>query len=237
MFGWRARIGLVSPTPQLITRERNQVLPDGVDIIYATLDRAAISASEIERIFENYLPQAQRCAELGSQFTIIAGSAVIEYHYDRSVELLKRIQQATGVPTVLTTTANIEALRAVNARKVVIISPLEKIHDEHRAEIFSKQGFQVSGIKSLNLPHTRAFADLPTYAPYRLAVEAVREFPDCDTININCPTWHVMQNIEPIERDTGKTVVAGWASEVFVALRALNIHEPIRGFGKLLGSL
>ena len=38
MFGWRARIGYVAPTPCVNTTERNSVLPDGVAIIYATLD-------------------------------------------------------------------------------------------------------------------------------------------------------------------------------------------------------
>ena len=108
---------------------------------------------------------------------------------------------------------------------------------EHRAEIFASAGFEIAGIKSLGIVSTREKTQLPEYASYRLAMEAVREFPGCDVININNPSWHVMPNIETIERDSGKIVVSGWGSEVFVALRTLKIKGPIKGFGKLLEML
>jgi maleate cis-trans isomerase len=68
-------------------------------------------------------------------------------------------------------------------------------------------------------------------------MEAVQEAPDGDTINIVCPNWHVMKNVELIERDSGKTVVSSVGGEVYAAMKALNLKGPIKGFGKLLEML
>jgi len=237
MFGWRARIGYVAPVPCANTTERNSVLPEGVAIIYATLDIRHLVPEEFERIFEYYLNYAERCVEMGSQFTILSGSAVLEHQYRRALPLAQRIQEATGVPTVVNTTAHINGLKAVGAKKVAVISPMTREIDEKRARILEEEGMEAVGIKDLGLTHNLEYTSLPPYASYRLAMEAAREFPECDTINIVCPNWYVMNNVELIERDSGKVVVASLAGEVYTALSTLGIKGPIQGFGKLLAML
>ena len=68
-------------------------------------------------------------------------------------------------------------------------------------------------------------------------METAREFPECDTINIPCPNWYVMNNVALIERDSGKTVVSSLAGEVYTALSTLKVKGAIKGFGRLLEML
>lgn len=237
MFGWRGRIGLVVPVATVHTQERNQVLPEGVAIIFATLDIRTLKPGEFERLFDKYLPAAELCAEMGSQFTILSGSPVLEHQHSKALELAQRAQDATGVPTIATPTAHINGLKAVSAKKVIIVSPFVRELDEKKAQLLETEGMQVVGIKSLGFTHNREFQSLPPYEPYRAAMEAVREAPEADTINIVCPGWHVMNNIELIERDSGKTVVSAWGAELYTALSGMGIKSPIKGFGKLLQML
>ena len=237
MFGWRARIGLVVPCAQVATMERNQVLPDGVALIFATLDIRTLGPDEFERIFENYLPAAQMCAEMGSQFTLLSGTPVLEHQFDKALELAERLKDVTGVPTMISTQAQIDALKAIGSKKVVVITPVAQELDSKRAEILESQGLKVVGTKSLGMTHNREWTSLPTYSSYRLAMEAAREFPECDTINIICPVWHVMKNIELIEKDSGKMVVSSFGGELFAAMRGLGLKSPIKGYGKLLEML
>lgn len=237
MFGWRARIGYVAPTPCVNTTERNSVLPDGVAIIYATLDIRHLVPEEFERIFELYLNYAERCVEMGSQFTILSGSPVLEHQYRKALPLAQRIQESTGVPTVINTTAHINGLKAVGAKKVAVCSCMAKEIDEKKARILEEEGMEVVGTKSLGYTHNREFTSLPPYASYRLAMDVAREFPECDTINIVCPNWYVMNNVELIERDSGKVVVSSLGGEVYTALSTLGIKGAVKGFGKLLAML
>ena len=237
MFGWRARIGVVVPCAQVATQERNQVLPEGVALIFTTLDIRSLVPDEFERIFDNYLPSAQICADMGAQFTLLSGTPVLEHQYSKALGLAQRLQETTGVPTIVSTTAQTEALKAVGAKKVVIVSPFVREIDERRAKILEAEGMEVVGINCLGLTHNREFTSLPPYASYRAAMEAVREAPECDTINIVCPVWHTMKNIELIEKDSGKIVVSQWGGELFASMRALNLKGPIKGYGKLLEML
>jgi maleate cis-trans isomerase len=192
---------------------------------------------EFERIFEYYLNYCERCAEMGSQFTIMSGSPVLEHQYTKALPLAQRIQESTGVPTVINTTAHINGLRAVEAKKVAVCSCMAEHIDKKRASILEEEGFEVVGTKSLGYTHNREFTSLPPYASYRLAMDVAHEFPECDTINIVCPNWYVMNNVELIERDSGKTVVTSLSGEVYTALSTLKIKGPINGFGKLLAML
>jgi maleate isomerase len=165
---------------------------------------------------------------------IMSGSPVLEHQYRKALPLAQRIQEKTGVPTIMNTTAHINGLKAVGAKKVAVISPFVREIDEKRAKILEEEGMKVVGIKSLGYTHNLQFTSLPPYESYRLAMQAAREFPECDTINIVCPNWYVMNNVALIERDSGKTVVSSMAGEGYTALTALKIKGPIKGFGKLL---
>ena len=237
MFGWRARIGYVAPVPCANTTERNSVLPEGVVFIFATLDIRHLVPEEFERIFNYYLNYAERCAEMGSEFTILSGSPVLEHQYRKALPLAERIQKETGIPTVINTTAHMNGLKAVGAKKVAVCSPFIRELDEKRARIIEEEGMEVVGIKDLGLTHNREYISLPHFASYRLAMETAREFPECDTINIVCPNWYVMNNVEKIEQDSGKAVVSSLGGEVYTALTTLGVKGPIKGFGKLLGMI
>jgi maleate cis-trans isomerase len=237
MFGWRGRIGYVAPVALSTSQERDKVLPEGVVLVYYTLNIGILGPGEFERLFDKYLPAAKHIAEQAAQFTILSGSPVVEHQYEKSLELAKRVQEATGVPTIINTTAHINGLKKVSTKKVVIVSPLVKKIDENRARILESEGMDVVHIKNLGLKTNLEWGSLPPYASYRLAMEAIREAPEADTVNIVCPSWEVMSNIELIERDSGKTVVTSFASELFTALNALQIKGPIKGYGQLLEML
>ncbi len=237
MFGWRARLGHVTPCALIATQEVDQVLPEGVVRVYATLDIHTLGRDEFERLFDKYLPAAQAVAEMGAQFTILSGSAVFEHQYKKSLELAKHAQEVTGIPTIINTAAHINGLKKVGAKKVVVVSPLTQELNERRARILEDEGMEVVNIKSLGLKHNCEITNLPPDASYRLAMEAIREAPEADTINIVCPVWEVMATTELLERDSGKIVVSSCAGDIFTALSALNVKGSIRGYGKLLEML
>lgn len=215
----------------------NQVLPEGVAWIYATLDLGTLGPDEFERIFDSYPRAAKTCAEIGAQFTLLTGSVVFEHQYEKGLKMAKRVQEVTGIPTVISPSAHINGLKKVGAKKVVIVSPLAQELNETRARILKDEGMEVLNMKALGLKHNREVQSLPPYASYRLAMEAIREAPEADTINIVCPGWAVMGTTELLERDSGKVVVSSLAGELFTALSALNLKGPIKGYGKLLEML
>ena len=238
MFGWRARIGYACAGAQAATEDRAQALPEGVVFVYATQDVHTLGPSEFERVLEKFYTAAEYLAEVFKvQYIILSGSAVFDHQYNKSLELAKRAQEVTGIPTIINTTAHINALKTVGAKKVVVISPMRKECSEDRARILRAEGMEVVNMKELGLKTIGEFNCAPPYASYQLAMEAIRETPEADTINIICPAWSVLSTIELLERDSGKVVVFSTTAEIYEVCKALQIKGPINGYGKLLEML
>ena len=49
-----------------------------------------------------------------------------------------------------------------------------------KSAVCEEEGMKVVGIKSLGYTHGLQFTSLPPYESYRLAMQAAREFPECD---------------------------------------------------------
>ncbi len=222
MLGWRARIGYVYPGPILCTQDMNRILPEGVVVVYATLDIRSLVHEEFDRVFATWASGAEAVASRDVNFIVLSGTAV-HYHigYERSVELARSIERSTGIPTILNATAHINALRALSAKKIILVSPFEEERNEEEKRFLQNIGFEVINTKGAGLRYNNEFSKLPPYASYRLAKEAFREAPGADAILIECPGWEVLSNVEAIERDLGKPVVAAIPADEFEIRHAL----------------
>ena len=138
---------------------------------------------------------------------------------------------------MLNATAHINALRAFSAKKIVLVSPFEVERNEEEKKFLEKIGFDVINTKGAGCHYNNETSKLPPYTSYRLAKEAFREAPGADAILIECPGWEVLSNIDALEKDIGKPVISAIAADLWAPLTALNIKEPIRGYGKLLEML
>ena len=67
-----------------------------------------------------------------------------------------------------------------------------------------------------------------------LGRQAMRAYPDADTIMFPSPHWPVVDAIEPLEREFGVSVMSSLQAIVWHALRLTGIDERIDGFGRLL---
>ncbi len=237
MLGWRARIGNISGTPVANSQERDSILPEGVVWVHSPLGVGRLVPEEFERVFGLVTQRAEALAEW-VDFINISGAAIWHHiGYEKSLEMTRRVEKATGLPTILNLTAVINALNRLSARKIILANPFVKERNEEGRKFLEDAGFDVINVKGLGIESNVEISKLPPYASYRVAMEAFRETPEADVILIHCPLWPVVANIAPLEKDTGKPVVTSITAEVWSALTALHIKGPIRGYGTLLEML
>ena len=192
-------------------------------------------AEDAAKTFDMY-PDAARHLEKQECDVIVLGGSVIFplMGYERSQEMIRKIRDSVKVPVINNLEAHFDALRFLSARKIVIATPYEDARNEERKILCEKVGFQVLNIKGLGLQKRVDIGKQPPYASYRLAKQAFMEAPEADAIYISCPEWPTIRNIERLEHDTGKPVVAAVPAMIWAALRTIGIKEPIKGYGKLL---
>ncbi|MFC2039625.1 hypothetical protein ACFLTW_00395 [Chloroflexota bacterium] len=235
MFGWRARIGFIAPAVYLFSQEWDRPLPEGVVWATVSLGVRSLVSEDLNRAFNQYLWAGETLASREVDIIICGGSAVqLSVGYEKSQEIANRIQETTGIPTILDITALTSALDKLAAKKIVIATPYENERNEEHKKYLEKRGIDVLNMKGLGLRNTVDITKQPPYASYRLAREAFRETPQADAIWIGCPAWPVLSNVDILERDLGVPVITDVTYFLWAALTALNIKSPIKGYGKLL---
>jgi maleate isomerase len=238
MFGWRARIGYISPSVlEVLPYEFYRFAPNGIGLVGTTCAIEDWRANE----FEKGLAQVKDVAAyLGSRKVdyVVHGGGPLVVMRGKGFEdmIVKEIESAAGVPATTGVLSAIEALRHTGAQKVVMASCYPPEHDEAMSAYLRAFGFDVVRAEGTNMP----FKDIQKQTPqeiYRFARGVIARAGDCDTVYLPCPQWQGAQAVSALEEDTGKTVIAYTHANFFCAFRTLGISAPIRGHGKLLASL
>lgn len=232
MYGWRMRIGLIVPSSNTtMESEFHAMKPEGVSIHTARMRLEEATPEALMRMAEDALRAAELLKTANVDVIIYGcttGSLVGGGEWEEG--LAREIEGETGVETITTARAVVEAIRAFNMKRVCVATPYIRELDELEVKFLREQGIEVSAIKGLGIRRNTEIGSLPPWASYRLAKEAYRE--EADGIFISCTNFRTLEAIEPLEREFGKPVVTSNQASMWAALRL--IHQSIEGYGRLL---
>lgn len=231
--GWRGRIGLITVAAGSSTEaEFNMYVPEGVAVLTTRIPLEGISVEALIKM----APYVDEAASLlaGAEVDVIvfactAGSLVKGAGYDK--EIIERLQNRTGLPVTTTSTGVVEALRALEIKRIAIATPYPDGVNKAEKDFLEGSGFEVASIKGLELLEPRLVPQVPPGEMYRLAKEVFTK--DVDGIFISCTGLHVVNIIEMLEKDLKRPVITSNQVTLWAALRKITISEKIEGLGKL----
>jgi maleate isomerase len=235
IFGYRARIGFISPSViELRGYDFYRIVPQGVGMIAVT---CMIEGWEQEA-YKEALTKVEACArELGRRscdFVIHAGAPLVlsqEKGYES--QLIKTLQEITGVPCTTGIVAAMDAFKDLGASRLAVVDPYPSDLNDKMSEYLKKWGFEIASVESLRTAFTKSsvasVADI-----YKAAKKAKKEARNAEAIFIPCTNFPVVDVIEDIETDTGLPVIANITSQLYAAFKGIGMREKINGYGKLL---
>ena len=236
MYGWRARIGIVFPSRgDSFIYEFYQIVPKGVVLVPSIIGLFNLTKEELSAAILEYRTAALDLAKVGVNAIALTGSPLFQLQgFGSDLEMIREVEKETGIPTLTSVTAEVEAMRYLKMNKLVIATPFRDEVNERNAAWYRKAGFEVLKIKGLGIEKNSEIARLPFYAPYQLARETFLETPGAEGIYIACPRWGTVEIIEKLEQDLGIPVVTSSQATIWMALRKANVREPIQGYGRLM---
>ncbi len=241
MYGWRARIGHVSPAIlDTSSEECRKLLPAGVLYcgVTVSLPVQRLVADQVDRLSGLLVEGAVRLANEGADAIVSGGApATASGGPAADDELLEAMRDATGLPCTTANRSVVDALEQLAMRRIVVVSPFVQTRNDEIRTYLSACGVEVVATRGLGLERNLDFATQPSWAAYQLARDLLRSEPDVDGVYIACPRWPVVDIIRTLEIDTGKPVVAAAAAMMWAALRLIAIGDPPQGFGRLMDSL
>jgi maleate isomerase len=231
------RIGLMVPSSNTtVEPEFYRALPRGVTLHTARLYLTTIAPESIRRMVEDMETQAKLLASADADVIVLGATAPSFLNglgYDK--ELIAKIEAATGKKATTTSTALVEAIAHLGAKRVVLGSAYdEKVNGIAKA-FLEASGIEVVGVKGLALVDNLVVGRLSVDTAYDLALEV--DHPGADAIVLSCTNWQTMDALERIEQETGKPVISTTQASIWGALRAVGYTEPVPGYGKLLREL
>ncbi len=238
MYGWRARIGHIYPAvvAETIFSDFFRMVPEGVTLVMTSLTIRNIKQEDLERAFAEIDNAALLLAERKPDIIIIGGAPMIRFKGAGSdQEIIKRIQEKTGILTSTSQTAALEAFRTLGAKKLVVASPYHEDQNQLVKKLLEDSGFAVPNIRGLNKNVNEIHAVTPAQA-YRHAKEVFLEAPEADLLYVPCAHFSV-PNIAQLEHEIGRPVVTSTMAMIWYAFNKLVIKPAIADKGALLASL
>ncbi len=236
MHGWRARIGVVFPSRgDSFMYEFYQMVPKGVVLVASIIGLFNLTKEELGNAILQYKTAARDLAQVGVNTLLLTGSPVFQLQgFGSDQEMIREVEQETGITTLTSVSAEVEAMRFLKMKKLAIATPFVEEVNQRSAAWYRQAGFEVLRIKGMGIQKNSEIARLPYYASYRIAREAFLEAPGADGIYIACPRWGTLEGIEKLEQDLGVPVVSSSQAGIWMALRKSRVGESISGFGSLM---
>lgn len=235
-YGWRARIGLIVPSPNTVSEtEFWRMAPDGVTIHTTRMLYRGDESDDPLRDMEQHLPRV--IDELrGLEVDVVAYGCTASALKTPHEETRDQIAHAVERPTVTTMGSVLEAFRALGVTRIAVGSPYTDAINEAERRYFESQGLTVTADEGVMLFEAQKRGRHMNLVPGD-AVEALAERIDsaeAEAIFLSCSDMATLDTIDRLEAKLGKPVVTSAQATFWAALRAAGIDDRIEGCGRLL---
>jgi maleate isomerase len=238
-FGWRWRIGLLSPTViETAAYDFYRLAPDGVSMCATTSNIEHWNTENFQRhVIEPLVEAVKYLASRHVDYIIHTGMPVVTTRGKGFEEqIVKHITDATGLPATTSIRSAIRALSHLGVHRVAVVTPYPQELHRSALAFLRASGFNVVA------DHTEdvVFKQLQDVTPAHIASvteRLLRSTPSADGVYVPCNQWAGADAAPLIENACRVPVVSGGHADYWEAFRTLGINDPIVGHGRLMASL
>lgn len=234
-YGSRRRIGLLVPSSNTtMEAEFNRMATEGVSVHAARMMLEDVTKGELVRMAEHAERAAALLATAGVDILVYGcttGSLVGGVEWEE--RLVDKIEEETGIQTVSTSGAVVDALKEIGVERVAVATPYTDDLNSLERAFLESYGFKVVSMKGLGLVSNLEVGRTDLAIVEELARSVTSSE---DIIFISCTNLPTISLIEKLEGELRKPIVTSNQASMWAALRGSGITE-IKGYGRLLRSL
>jgi len=230
MTPWEKKLGLIVPSWNSVNEyEFQRVLAPSISVHSMRLRITADDEENFTRMGKEVPGAAKLLAQAKVQaicYGCLAGGFIKGTGHD--TEIIREIEEATGLPGVAAAAAVVDALRAIGATRISVASPYEPWLNDKLAEYLKAFGVEVLALKGLG---TSAHSTFTPEQNAELAAEVDR--PAAQAVFISCSNFRTLEIIELLENKLGKPVLTSNMCSLWKLLRKIGDRRCLPGAGRL----
>ena len=241
-YGWRARIGFVTPSPG---HENNGyefylMAPDGVTIVMTSLHVTELTQQQYNDAVSRMGVAVAELQDRRVDSIIQAGvPLIVTRGWGFEEELLAEVASQTTIPFATDIGACIRGMHALGMKRVVMLTPFDESMHRQLTEYVGHAGIEVVATRSLwpsdeaGMSRRYGVSTLPLAEPYHAAKELYLSTPSADGIWITGALMPSVAIIDSLERDLGAPVVSSMQAMMWAGLGLARVKAEIAGYGRL----
>jgi maleate isomerase len=228
------RFGLLVPSSNSTQEpEFAQMLPASVSLHVSRLSLSRIDPESTLNIVAELEKETRKLADGAVDMVMLAATAPstrMGKGYD--AELIKRMEQASGKPASTAATAMLDAFAALGVRRVALAAAWAEATNKWVAAFLESHGIEVVSQVAMGVVSNNEVGRLSPDTALENGRKADRK--DADAVFLACGNWRTTSIVEDLEEATGKPVLTTNNMAVWQALKKMDVHESVPGFGRLL---
>lgn len=216
-----------------------RLLPEGIGVIPVYLNLTQGSREEYGSAYDTY---EKHIAYLASQkCNVIAIEGAPPFMLlgpTRETELVDGWKRKYNTDMFTSSQNQVNAFRALKAKRILGITSGSGGPDMNKvyAKYFEDNGIGVVAMEGMGVQ----FRSIPEVPPATIASFIKNSFAEhkgADAVYILGSSLEALRSIQPLERELGVPVVQAIAARIWEIQKRLHVHEPIKGYGRLLETL
>ena len=128
-------------------------------------------------------------------------------------------------------TAAVNALKKMNAKKISIFTPYSKKLNNEVVEYFKNQNFDVKSNTYFDIMYDNDIAKIDT--DYLFEVITKMDLKESEAIFLSCTNLPALDIIDKLEKKLNKIVLSSNQVLIWDTLQSIGKNDSIKGFGKL----
>lgn len=232
--GSEMRFGLIVPSSNTTMEgEFWRMASDWATVHTARIRLENITIDELEEMEEQMSEAAISLTDAGVNvigYGCTSGSLL--KGKDHGGEIERKITEKTGIPSVSTARAVIEALGELRVKKLCIATPYIEEINELEKSFLEQNEIDVLKIKGLGIVQNREVGSKDPSVAYELAKEVY--VPEAQGIFISCTNFRTAEVINRLEKELGVPVVSSNTATLWAMMKRAAAKGKLKGYGKLL---
>jgi maleate isomerase len=229
------RLGVLVPSVNTIVEpDMYRMTPSRFTVhfsrLYVPTDEATVeNLSRLEDHLDEALQSLSQADVRAVAFACTSGSFIKGPQWDE--HLTARIEKFI-TPASTTSTAVVEALKALDVGRFTLVTPYPDPINKLMIDYFEQQGFDVTDLKSLGVTHSHEIRGTQPETIFDLAVSANSK--EAEGLVISCTDFQAVPIIEALEKEVGKPVVTSNQATFWKLMELSGDRPSVSGFGRLL---
>jgi arylmalonate decarboxylase len=230
------RIGLVVPTAEDRVPAEGAVIYPDVTFVPKGTGVASLTPEGYDKAVDKIVPAADALAAQGVDAIMLFGTSLTFYRGPQfNEDLQNEVRARTKLPVSSMSSAIVEGLREVRAKRLAVATAYSKVVNDKLIELLEFHGFEVNALNSFGITEFGGAVSAKTEDEIvALAGKSRAEAPRADGIVISCGGLRTLGVTKPLEDKHGLPVVSSTPASFWAAVRLAGHPGRVSGYGRLL---